>query len=112
MTTPKAPERKFTHSVWVVDVDYDRKGNIDHVIFLFAIDNYEGAYSKWLSLIETDKRIGITSEMIGDIEVNPDYADSWEIDYDEKGYYSVNDVKGDFHVCISLYEESIHKKEK
>ena len=110
MTTPTPPERKFLHSVWIVEINYHRKYETSTETFLFDIDYYEGAYRKWTDLINEDKENGITKEMNDDIKSEPKAIDSWEVS-DEPDDYTVSDVNGDYHINIVIYEQLVHQKE-
>ena len=110
-TTPKPPKRKFHNSVWVVDIDYNRKGDVNRETWLFEIDNYEGAVNQWSWLIKQDKKDGITSEMNDDIEHDQGSANSWKITEEPNGY-TVEDFNGDFRVDIIIYEQKVHRRKQ
>ena len=105
------PKRKFESSVWAVDMFYELKYQVESDTFLFAIDNYEGAVEKWRQLVEQDKKIGVHSEMMDDIEQDPACADSWTV-AEELPLYSVKDENGDATIVIELYEHRVHEREK
>jgi len=101
-------KKQWKNSVWVVEVNYQRKGCSEDETYLF--DEITDARSWLQKLINRSKVDGIIADYLDD--VGTDYESSWEIDdrITADDYYEINGNDGDYYEQFRIYEQRVHQK--